>query len=470
MKPASSQTFRLTIVHPCVGRRAGTRRYVRTWQMEPLPAAMLAALAPPDIEKRFYDDRIEKIPFDEPTDLVAISVETYTARRAYQIASEYRRRGVPVAMGGFHATLCPEEVAEHCESLVIGEAETLFAELIDDYRYGRPQRIYRGAARPNLTATPDRSIFRGKKYLPIRLVEFARGCRFRCDFCAIQSFFDATHSHRSVDDVLRELRAICRPGDMVFFIDDNLTSGMAEAKELLRALLPLRLRWVTQTAINGAFDEEALELMRRSACIGALIGFESLDPPTLRQMNKSFNLMRGGPSEAVANMRRFGLSVYGTFIFGYDHDTPETMRSAVRFARDEGLYIAAFNHITPFPGTPLYERLRREQRLLYDAWWNDPSYRYNMVPFQPRTMEASELASRCIEARRSFYSWSSIARRGLHHVNRRDAFIARSFWAINAMHRWDIEGRNGLPLGDADWHGELIRLDSPFPTPEVAKS
>jgi len=461
--------FRLTIVHPCVGRRPGTRRYVRTWQMEPIPAAMLAALAPPDVEKRFYDDRLEPIPYDQPTDLVAISVETYTARRAYQIASEFRRLGVPVVMGGFHATLCPEETAEHCESLVIGEAEALFPEVIDDYRHGRPQRVYRAASRPRLTATPDRSIFQGKKYLPIRLVEFARGCRFHCDFCAIQSFFDATHSHRAVDDVVRELHQVCRPGQIVFFIDDNLTSGMAEAKELMRALIPLRIRWVTQTAINGAFDDEALDLMRRSGCIGALIGFESLDPLTLRQMNKGFNLMRGGPREAVANMRRFGLSVYGTFIFGYDHDSPETMRAAVQFARDEGLFIAAFNHITPFPGTPLLRRLESEGRLLYNAWWRDPRYRYNMVPFQPRTMSPEELARRCIEARRAFYSWPSIARRGLHRVNRRDSFVARSFWAINAMHRWDIDGRNGLPLGDADWRGELLCVESPFAPQEAVK-
>ena len=118
-----SQPFRLTIVHPCVGRYAGMKKYIRTWQMEPLPAAMIAALAPADVEKRFYDDRFEAIAYDEPTDLVALSVETYTAKRCYQIASEYRRRGVPVVMGGFHATLCPEEVGEYCESLVIGEAE-----------------------------------------------------------------------------------------------------------------------------------------------------------------------------------------------------------------------------------------------------------------------------------------------------------------------------------------------------------
>ena len=200
-----SQPFRLTIVHPCVGRHEGMTSYIRTWLMEPIPAAMLAGLAPDDVEVQFYDDRLEEIPFDQPTDLVAISVETYTARRAYEIATEYRQRGVPVVMGGFHATLCPEEVGRYCESLVIGEAEDLFPEVIDDYRHGTPRSVYKGSGRASYMATPDRSIFSGKKYLPIRLIEFARGCRFRCDFCAIQSFYEGSHEHRPIDRVVAEI-------------------------------------------------------------------------------------------------------------------------------------------------------------------------------------------------------------------------------------------------------------------------
>src|SRR5262245_21109022 len=283
--------FRLTIIHPCVGRFAGMKRYIRTWQMEPLPAAMIAALTPPDVEKCFSDDRFEAIPYDEPTDLVAMSVETYTAKRAYQIASEYRRRGVPVVMGGFHATLCADEVMQYCESIVLGEAEESFPEVIDDYRHGRPRKVYRAANRPKLLVSPDRTIFRGKKYLPIKLIEFARGCRFRCEFCAIQSFFDGTHSHRPIDRVLEEIERVRRPGQMIFFIDDNITSSLGDAKELMRALIPLKVRWVSQSAIDVAWDEEALDLMRRSGCQGILVGFESLEAETLKQMKKGFNLL-----------------------------------------------------------------------------------------------------------------------------------------------------------------------------------
>ena len=424
--PAKLRPWRITIIHPCVGRFVGMKRYIRTWKMEPIPAAMIAALVPSDVEKTFYDDRLEQIPYDEPTDLVAISVETYTARRSYQIASEYRRRGVPVVMGGFHATLCPEEVMQYCESIVIGEAEELLPEVIDDYRHGRPRKTYQSSTRPELVISPDRSIFRGKRYLPIRLVEFARGCRFKCDFCAIQSYFDATHNHRPVDRVVEEIRQVRRPGQMIFFIDDNLTSSLDDAKELMRALIPLKIRWVSQSAINVAYDEEALEVMKRSGCQGMLVGFESLEPNTLAQMNKGFNLMKGGPRQALANFRRHGLRIYGTFIFGYDNDTIDTFDANIEFAKQEGLFIAAFNHITPFPGTPLYARMKSEGRLLFDAWWMDERYRYNMVPFQPKNMSPDDLAEYCVSARRSFYSWASIFRRATKRVNYRSPFISLS--------------------------------------------
>jgi len=456
--PAKPAQFRFTIIHPCVGRHEGMRGYIRTWLMQPIPAAVIAGLVPEDVVVRFYDDRLEPIPFDEPTNLVAISVETYTAGRAYQIASEYRNRGVPVVMGGFHATLCPEEVQQYAESVVVGEAEILLPQVIDDYRHGTPRKIYKAEKRPGPSLVrPDRSIFRGKRYLPIGLIEFARGCRFKCDFCAVQTFFTATQTHRPIDRVMEEVQRVRRPGQMIFFIDDNITSDLDEAKALMKALIPLKIRWVSQSSINVAYDDEALELLGRSGCQGLLVGFESLRPESLASMNKSFNLMRGGPAAAMANFRRHNIRIYGTFIFGYDADTPESFDASVKFARDEGMFIAAFNHITPFPGTPLYDRLKKEGRLLYESWWHDERYRYNMIPFQPRHMTPADLADRCVAARRDFYGWSSIYARLKHPVHRRSAFMLANFLAINVMHQRDVSRRNGLPLGDKNWKGSLTK-------------
>jgi radical SAM superfamily enzyme YgiQ (UPF0313 family) len=451
--------MRLTLIHPCIGRRAG-QRYLRSWEMEPLPPATIAGLTPPDVDIRFYDDRMEQIPYDEPTDLVAISVETYTARRAYQIASEYRRRRVPVVMGGFHPTLCPDEVANYAESVVVGEAEETWPRLVDDFRHGRLQRLYRATGRPSLRGIrPNRTIFRGKRYLPIGLVEAGRGCHFRCEFCAVQTVFHNTQTRRPLDEVLAEVAAIRHERRLFFFVDDNITSNLAEAKEFYRALTGLGIRWVSQSSINAAHDEEFLDLVARSGCQGVLIGFESLNPQTLKAMNKSFNTMRGGYEVALANLRRFGLRLYATFIFGYDGDTPETFSDAVEFARDHRFYIAAFNHLTPFPGTPLYARLESQRRLLYDAWWLDERYRYNTVPFQPVAMTPEALQRHCLTARRHFYSWPSIVRRGFDRVNRADGFMFRNFFPINSMLRVDTNRRDGFPLGDESWAGSLLRVN-----------
>lgn len=448
--------MRLTIVHPCVGRIPG-QRYIRTWQMEPLPAATLAGLTPRDVDVRFYDDRMEVLPFDEPTDLVAISVETYTARRAYQIASEFRRRRVPVVMGGFHASLCPDEVATYAESVVVGEAEQLWPTVVDDARHGRLQKVYRASGRSSLQdMRPDRSIFRGKRYLPIGLVEAGRGCHFACEFCAVQTVFEATQTRRPIDQVLDEIRALKHEKKLFFFVDDNITSNLRQAKEFFRALIPLEVRWVSQASINAAHDEEFLDLLVRSGCQGVLIGFESLNPANLASMNKRFNTAKGGFEQALANLRRHRIRVYGTFIFGYDGDTAESFAPTVQFAQEHAFYIAAFNHLTPFPGTPLYQRLAAEGRLLYDAWWLDERYSYNRIPFTPRGMSPDDLQRSCLAARRQFYGWPSILRRSLDAVNRGNGFMWRNFYLINAMHRADVSLRDHYPLGDRAWQGPLL--------------
>ncbi len=448
---------RLTIIHPAIGHRQG-EKYIRSWQMEPLPAAAIAGLTPQDIELRFHDDRMELIPYDESTDAVVLSVETYTARRAYQIASEYRRRGVPVVMGGFHPTLLPEEAERFSEAIVIGEAEEIWPEVIDDLRHGSLRKRYQSEQQPSLDRIRlDRSIYGKKRYLPLGLVETGRGCRFPCEFCAIQSFFRRTHRSRPVDAVIAELESLQHRSKLFFFVDDNFAGSLATCKELLSAMQGLKIRWVTQLSINAAHDEELLELLARSGCRGVLIGFESLNPQNLKAMGKGFNTMRGGYRVALDNLRRHRIPVYGTFIFGYDQDTPDSFGQAVDFALEQRLYIAAFNHLTPFPGTPLYARLQEEGRLLFDHWWLDPAYSYNDLPFQPVQLSPQQVTAGCVAARRRFYRWPSILRRGFDTTNRADPFMFRNFFTINWMHRAEVSQRNGYPLGDETWRGELLK-------------
>jgi radical SAM superfamily enzyme YgiQ (UPF0313 family) len=272
----------------------------------------------------------------------------------------------------------------------------------------------------------------------------------------VQTVFKSTQTRRPVDKIIAEIEPMKRDRKLFFFVYDNITSNLEQAKEFFRALIPLGIRWVSQSSINAAHDEEFLDLLKRSGCQGVLIGFESLNPANLRDMNKSFNTMRGGFEQALANLRRHHIRVYGTFIFGYDRDTPESFAETVAFAKEHALYIAAFNHLTPFPGTPLYARLRDEGRLLYDHWWLDERYSYNRIPFQPHGMSPEALRQNCLGARREFYSWRSIVQRGFAPVNRSDWFMWRNFYLINAMHRNDVSLRDHYPLGDESWRGQLL--------------
>jgi radical SAM superfamily enzyme YgiQ (UPF0313 family) len=272
----------------------------------------------------------------------------------------------------------------------------------------------------------------------------------------VQTFFERTHRTRPPQGILREIQTLKDDRHLFFFVDDNFAGNLARARELLALLAGQRVRWITQMSINAAHDEDFLAQLAASGCQGVLIGFESLNEANLLAMNKRFNTMRGGYAKALANLRRYGIHVYGTFVFGYDHDTLEAFDEAVDFAIEQRIYIAAFNHLMPFPGTPLYRRLRDEGRLRYDAWWLDPAYRYNEVPFTPAHLTPRQITEHCIAARRRFYSWPSILRRGLSPSNFGNAFMWRNYWPLNLMHRVDISGRDGYPLGDEAWGGPLL--------------
>jgi radical SAM superfamily enzyme YgiQ (UPF0313 family) len=438
--------MKMTLVYPAVGRKANAP-YVRAWQMQPLSMALLASLTPPDVEIAFNDDRMEEIAFDEPADVAVISVETYTALRAYRIAEQFRMRGIPVVMGGYHATLLPEEVAQHGDAVVIGDAEPVWDQVIADARRGKLQPYYRASAPAKLAGLrPRRDLFQGKRYQNITLVESARGCNFRCDFCSITAYHQAAQHHRPAQEVAAEMEAT---GSRRFFIvDDNFVSQPAKARELCRELIPLNVRWVGQASIHIAHDDELLDLMAESGCVGILIGMESLDPSNLRDMGKSWNLAGGDYAESLRQFRKHGLAVYGTFVFGYDQDSQAIIDASVEFAREQKLFLAAFNHLTPFPGTPLYARLKQEGRLLKDPWWLDPQGRVGAVTFQPARMSPAELEQACLEARRKFYSFGSIAQRLCDwQVNAGSWLMLGVYLGLNIGHHFDIDLRQELQFG-----------------------
>ena len=415
--------------------------------MEPGCFAILKRLTPSNVETMLYDERLEEIPFDEPTNLVAMTVETYTARHAYQIASEYRRRGVPVVMGGYHPTFLPDEALQFADAVVTGDAEGVWEQVVQDAAHERLQPRYQQDELPALGGLqPDRSIFHGKRYTPVTLLQYGRGCKYNCDFCSIRAFYGSQLRQRPVEELVEEIKAVGRKH--VVLVDDNIFVDLPKAKALFEALIPLKIRWSCQASIDVARDPELVQLMKRSGCMAVLIGFESLDRDNLRQMNKLWNLRDGNYSTPIQTLRRAGIMIYGTFVFGYDHDTPESFDKAVDFAIDHRFYLANFNPLTPTPRAPLYDRLKSEGRLIYDKWWLSPEFRYGHATFHPRSMTADELTAGCYRARTKFNTWRSIFRRSFDRgANMRDPFRAGFYLLSNLISRREIHAKQGSTLG-----------------------
>jgi radical SAM superfamily enzyme YgiQ (UPF0313 family) len=413
--------------------------------MTPLVFAILKAHTPSDIVTTMIDERVEPLRM-VPTDLVAMTVETFTARRAYQIAARYRRAGVPVVMGGHHPSMLPEESLCHADAVVVGDAEGIWETVVADAAAGLLQRLYRSKPGEGGAPAYDRSVFAGRRYAPISLVQAGRGCRFACDFCSIHAFYGTYRAQREPADVAAELRTL-PPRRLVFFVDDNLYWRRDAFVALMRALIPLRMRWCCQITIDVARDEELLDLMAEAGCALALIGFESLDRESLVQMRKKWNGVAGGYDEVIRRFHARGIMIYGTFVFGYDADTPASFERAAEFAREQSLCIANFNPLTPMPGTGLYNRLREEGRLVRGTWWLDPSYRYGDAIFTPRGMSTDELSAGPMRARRDFYGWRSIAGRALRGAPMwRDPYKIGTMLLANWISRREIMRKQGRPL------------------------
>ena len=415
--------------------------------LEPLVFAILAGLTPPDVEHVLYDQRIEPIPFDEPTDLAILTVETFTAKCAYQIAMQYHRRGVPVVMGGLHPTLRPQEALQFATSIVVGDAEGVWADVVKDAKKGTLRRIYEYRY-PSLDGLRvDRSIFKGKRYKRLAMVQFGRGCRYACDFCSVHAFYGHNTRQRPIGQVVEEIKQAGLK--YVFFTDDNLFVNGSTARELFSALKPLNIRWACQASLDIAADGELVRLMAQSGCISVTIGFESLIEENLKQMGKSWNHAYGTYEEVVQVFHDHGIMIYGTFVFGYDYDTVDSFEMSLDFALRSRLFTANFNPLAPNPGTPLYERLRREGRLIHDPWWLHPDFRYGQSWFHPRRMTAEQLAEGCYLARTQFNKYSNILRRALNfHANCRNLDNAGIYLALNLISRREIYRKQGQPLGD----------------------
>lgn len=429
--------MRIAFIRPSMSGRASKDA------LQPLVFAVIKALTPSQVDLTFVDGTVEPVRLDLDVDAVALTVGTFTARTAYAIADAYRARGVPVVVGGFHPTACPDEAAEHADVVVVGEAEDTWPALLDDLAAGRPRSRYTSTTHADLAALrPDWSAVTGRHYPPLGLVQFGRGCRYACEFCSVHSFFGSTIRTRPVAHVIDEISS--RPERYLFFVDDNLIADRAAATELLDALRPLGRRWACQASLDVADDPALLRRLRAAGCLMVLIGFESLDHANLQAMGKGANL-RADYDRALAAIAEAGLLVYGTFVVGYDHDTAGTASELQAFADHHRFAVANFNPLMPMPGTRLYDRLEAGGRLRHNRWWLDPTYRYGDAMFTPTSMTPDELTAGCRRARFGFYSWPSILRR--LPANARTPDHLSFYWLANVISRAEVHAKQGRALG-----------------------
>ena len=454
--------MKLLLIQPSVGKIHG-EKYVKSWTMEPLALSTLAGMTPDDIDIELIDERIDELPEIYEADLVGITIETYTAKRAYTIAKKIRKQGVKVVMGGIHASLMPDEVTKHCDAMLVGGAEGgIWNQVLSDFKNNKLKRKYDANTYFEKTldhCPPNRKLYANKGYLPLGLVESGRGCPFTCEFCAITAAHKAQYKSKEIQHIISDIENISQK--MLYFADDNFVSKFSRTKELCDAMIPLKKKWFSHGTINMASQPDLLKKLQKSGCSNLLIGFESLNEDTLKSMGKSWAVVKRGYSESLKILKDYGISVYGTFVFGYDEDKPDDIEKTLEFAIEEKLALAAFNHLVPYPGTPLYHRFEKEGRLIDKEWWLKDGYNFGEVSFQPKNMSPDELSERCYNARLEFYKYSNILKRIEFKANCRDPFSnpfqTISFMSANFVSQKGIKQRQSWPIGNViDKNGKIL--------------
>ncbi len=394
---------------------------------------------------QFLDQLGDRISKEEKADLVGFSVLTAQAPLAYRMAANFRARGIPVVMGGYHASLAPDEATQHADAVVVGEAELAWPELVDDFRQGKLRSTYKADRLCDLDAEsprPRRDLLDADRYSVFNVVQATRGCPYGCEFCSVSSFFGSSYRKRDPQKVAEELKGLLarREGKAsslsdrlrhrahslagrydVFFADDNLIFDRKYAKELFDTIKPLDFKWSCQVSLSMAYDEELLEKAGASGCSWALIGFESFSPGSLDNLKKNRGLaqdgelsdiddMAGAFAKAVSNFHRHGINVLGHFILGIDGDTSETVARTIEASAQIGLDAALFYISTPFPGTALHARLRDDGRITSDDW---AKYTQLEPVFDPQGTTPDELYDGVRSAYCQFYRWPKMIARAV---------------------------------------------------------
>ena len=416
--------------------------------IEPLAFAVLSGLTDKTRhELMLFDDRIEDIPMDLEVDLVVISTFTMTARRAYELARNYRERGVYVMIGGYHASLMPDEVQEHADTVCVGSGEVTWNEFLNDLENGVSKKRYECRKLPDINnVVYDRSIYKGKKYSFVVPVQFGRGCMHQCEFCTIGAVHKGDFQHRDVENVINEVKEIFRTNKrakIVYFVDDNIFANKKKALKLFEELKKLKIKWACQGSIDIARDEKLIKLMSEAGCIEMLLGFENINIKNIKKMKKVANYEFD--YEKIINIyKKYRILVHASYVIGYDYDDKNCFDEILEFSKKHKFFLAGFNPALPIPGTPFYERLKKEGRLLYERWWLDENFRYGKACFEPYNMTIEEFEAGILKCKVEYNRHSSIWKRLFDGAaNLKHALV---FLAVNYINRKEVYNKKGIKL------------------------
>jgi len=371
----------------------------------PLGLATLAGYLKDDDEVALEDEHVEPLHLDDTPDLVALEVYVTSAHRAYEIADHYRKRGVPVAMGGLHVTSMPHEAAQHADHIFLGPGEDSWPRFLSDFRAGRPRKVYRSVRR-TLEGMPRirRDLIKDELYFVPNSLIVSRGCPHQCDFCYKHSFFRGGKSYYrlSVKAALSEIARL--RGRHLFFLDDNLFADRAFAEALFEGMTGMGRVWQAAGTVAACLDEPLIKKAAASGLRSLFIGFETLNEANLKDHNKFQNLQRDYGA-AIRILHDNGVMINGSFIFGMDSDDPSVFDRTVAWAVENNIETATFHILTPYPGTELYRRLDGQGRILHNRW---DLYDTRHVVFRPAKMSPATLLDGYGRAYKNFYAWGSI--------------------------------------------------------------
>ena len=380
-----------------------------TFKFPSLSLAAIAAVTPPEWELEFCDDSFETINYATDADIVALTAMTAQITRAYEIADAFRARGKTVVIGGFHASNLPDEAGQHCDAVVIGEGELVWPQLLDEWRTGALQPFYQTGSLMEMAQIPAarRGMFKGKGYLLTNTVQTTRGCPHDCEFCSVTAFYGRKYRKRPIDLVLQELQGLRGGNSFVFFVDDNIVADRSYSLALFEGMKGMGFKWLSHAPIDFAQDPELMKAAGESGCHGMFVGFESLNQASLSAMGKRTNSALSYLADARA-FRDHGIGILGSFVLGYDGDTPDVFEKTLRFCEEARLEAAIFPILTPYPGTAVRKRLEAEGRIISSDWRD---YDMEHVTFRPTGMTPGELQAGYNQICQQFYSVPSMLRR-----------------------------------------------------------